>query len=433
MTSEAQNAANKKNASRSTGPKTEKGKSKSRVNAVKHGLTAKVIDLLPSEDRAEYDNRINIFVSDHPNLTASQMILVKRIVNADWKLDRLDLAQYATTAFHMRHATIDHVTNLRKNAEEVGRKLIFEPLDRCEGPEWREPITQNRIFERSHDYPKCHKFELERTVEGVDWLLDQWNSVRGMLKFNGFWHYPEKMTAIRLLGKRPEDVLEDSLVGCIFVACNIAHIKPWDIYNECFQAKLGVIGRPMFKDQVYHMESQVKKRFFPTDNPEVALRWLDEMAGEEVARLTKLKNEVLQPIADADRAEAVRRAMFDASPAGIAMTRYQGALTRELSRSLNDLMKQRKCDNEFGDVFEEVSDEKTPVATAPEPAAVVAAPVVERNEPIPQVVVKPAVTKNGPRLSPLPDNSVGFLDVSASRNESSDGGKGSKTDPKPPR
>jgi hypothetical protein len=53
MTSSRQVAANRRNASKSTGPKTEQGKQRSRSNALRHGLTAEtVIDTL--EDAQDY-------------------------------------------------------------------------------------------------------------------------------------------------------------------------------------------------------------------------------------------------------------------------------------------------------------------------------------------------------------------------------------------
>src|SRR5271165_6686347 len=145
MTTEAQREANKRNAQHSSGPKSDAGKRKSRQNALKHGLTAKVIELLPGESHEDYDHRIDAFVADYPNLTASQMVIIKRIVSADWKLDRLDQSQNATIAQNMRHAEIDMIADLKKHAEEIGRRLIYEPLDRCEGAEWREPIVQERL------------------------------------------------------------------------------------------------------------------------------------------------------------------------------------------------------------------------------------------------------------------------------------------------
>jgi hypothetical protein len=53
MTSLRQIEANRRNALRSTGPKTEEGKKRSRRNAVRHGLTAEtVIEML--EDPEDY-------------------------------------------------------------------------------------------------------------------------------------------------------------------------------------------------------------------------------------------------------------------------------------------------------------------------------------------------------------------------------------------
>ena len=68
MASEKQLVANRANAKRSTGPKTETGKALSRMNAHKHGLTAETIvfrdedpkafDTLRAELEEEYNPRL---------------------------------------------------------------------------------------------------------------------------------------------------------------------------------------------------------------------------------------------------------------------------------------------------------------------------------------------------------------------------------------
>ena len=51
MASDRQIAANRLNARKSTGPKTDRGRTRSRRNAIKHGLTARtVVELLEDED-----------------------------------------------------------------------------------------------------------------------------------------------------------------------------------------------------------------------------------------------------------------------------------------------------------------------------------------------------------------------------------------------
>ena len=58
MSTEKQIAANRRNAARSTGPRTQSGKARSRFNALKHGCRAK-LPILPGEDPAVYQDRLD--------------------------------------------------------------------------------------------------------------------------------------------------------------------------------------------------------------------------------------------------------------------------------------------------------------------------------------------------------------------------------------
>ncbi len=197
----------------------------------------------------------------------------------------------------MRHAAQNLDTALMKNAEEIGQRLIYECIDRGEGAEWRNPIVQERIQRRANDHPKCLRLELERTAQGVDWLLERWNAMRGHLRFYTYWHTHQKFEAIRLLGKRPADLCEDAEIGVIFVACNTIHLQPMELIDDCLQAKFDVIGRPMFYQQVKQIVTQVHKKCFK--DSQSAWDWLHAFVTKQIDRLTKLKAE-LQPIADAD-------------------------------------------------------------------------------------------------------------------------------------
>ena len=88
MTSFRQCAANRRNALRSTGPKSLEGKRSSRRNAVRHGLTAEtVIDGL--EDTEDYRGFEAAIISDYNAETAVERELVLRLASLLWRLRRI--------------------------------------------------------------------------------------------------------------------------------------------------------------------------------------------------------------------------------------------------------------------------------------------------------------------------------------------------------
>jgi hypothetical protein len=80
-------AANRANAQKSTGPRTEEGKANSRKNALRHGLTAKSV-VLTVEDTAEYEAfRARILESFAPTPGVEQRI-AEELADALWRLKR---------------------------------------------------------------------------------------------------------------------------------------------------------------------------------------------------------------------------------------------------------------------------------------------------------------------------------------------------------
>lgn len=87
MTSLKQIEANRANALKSTGPRTEYGKRRSRSNAVRHGLTAETV-ITAFENAADYAAfEVNI-ASDYRTVTATDQILVARLASVLWRLRR---------------------------------------------------------------------------------------------------------------------------------------------------------------------------------------------------------------------------------------------------------------------------------------------------------------------------------------------------------
>jgi len=97
MATEAQTLANRRNALKSTGPRTPEGRSAISQNAVKHGLLARQ-NVISSEKRAEFDlHRAQILEELAPE-TPMESVLAGRIVSLSWRLKR---------AVHFQNQAID--------------------------------------------------------------------------------------------------------------------------------------------------------------------------------------------------------------------------------------------------------------------------------------------------------------------------------------
>ncbi len=87
MTSFRQIEANRRNAIRSTGPRTEEGKRQTRRNAVRHGLCAEtVIEIV--EDIEDYRAFEAAVIADYDAQTAVERELVLRLASLLWRLRR---------------------------------------------------------------------------------------------------------------------------------------------------------------------------------------------------------------------------------------------------------------------------------------------------------------------------------------------------------
>ena len=87
MTSYRQIEANRRNALKSTGPKTEAGKQASRGNAIRHGLTAETV-LSALEDAEDYKAFEAAITADYDAQSAVERELVLRLASILWRLRR---------------------------------------------------------------------------------------------------------------------------------------------------------------------------------------------------------------------------------------------------------------------------------------------------------------------------------------------------------
>jgi len=87
MISEKQLEANRRNALLSTGPKTEAGRNRSRLNALRHGLTGQVTTMT-DEDRAAHDQFSTALIKDLAPEGPMETQLAQRIATDSWRLNR---------------------------------------------------------------------------------------------------------------------------------------------------------------------------------------------------------------------------------------------------------------------------------------------------------------------------------------------------------
>ncbi len=103
MVSNRQIEANKRNAQRSTGPKTKVGKSRSRLNARKHGLTSKML-IIVGECADEFDELRAELLEQFDPQSAFECELVERVAGLLWRLRRMPFFEAAI--LDARQATV---------------------------------------------------------------------------------------------------------------------------------------------------------------------------------------------------------------------------------------------------------------------------------------------------------------------------------------
>jgi hypothetical protein len=142
MTSWQQFQANRLNALKSTGPRTEEGKRASRRNAVRHGLTAEtVIDGL--EDSEDYRAFEAAIIADYDAETAVERELVLRLASLLWRLRRIiaietDLFQIQAEILRDRRNTVRNTVTTTHGGRMDRAAEILTPAEgdrlSCSGP-----------------------------------------------------------------------------------------------------------------------------------------------------------------------------------------------------------------------------------------------------------------------------------------------------------
>jgi ABC-type transporter Mla subunit MlaD len=79
---------NRANSQYSTGPKTAAGKSRSSLNALRHGLTGQLV-VMPTEDLQAYQRHLESFTDEYHPQGATEAHLVQALADTSWRLNRV--------------------------------------------------------------------------------------------------------------------------------------------------------------------------------------------------------------------------------------------------------------------------------------------------------------------------------------------------------
>ena len=161
MTSSRQIEANRRNALKSAGPKTEAGKQTSRCNALRHGLTAETV-IGALEDAEEYKAFEAAITADYDAQSAVEPELVLRLASILWRLRRATTIE--TGLFEIQaHHLLNHREHRRMLADsrDVIHNLFRRAEPDCE-MKTDETVEFARCFLRLANLPSCALDRLSR-------------------------------------------------------------------------------------------------------------------------------------------------------------------------------------------------------------------------------------------------------------------------------
>jgi hypothetical protein len=181
MTSEKQAQANRRNALKSTGPKTPEGKAAVRLNANKHGLRSQEV-LLPGEDEEALKELDENLRAELQPLGELENLLVDGIIAAHWRLRRLrrveagifawelygELAERAQQEAHTYEwSVLDALGSPEQITDEQKHQKALSRAQKMKAKQDAETATLGRTFIRDAD--KANAFSKLSRYETAIW------------------------------------------------------------------------------------------------------------------------------------------------------------------------------------------------------------------------------------------------------------------------
>ena len=303
MSAEQRRQINRQNASKSTGPKSDEGKARSRRNALQHGLRAEALDLpneIPGASEALADDWHGYYRPDSPGEAA----LIDRAVHATIQLRRCAVFQVEAVSQQVREA--EENWDQRQAVELAELDLLL----------W------------GHS-PDLAVPGFKHSAAGCAYLRNEWAPLLDALEGAGRWGPAERDRALRLCGQLPDSFEGGPLAYLVRYFNLYSHAHP----NPELAA---------FLDDPKRIPPSLRGTFGAA-RPEVSesRAALRELVLNEVEALESRRTR-LQALADADRAGATDRAVLLGGAEGALLLRYEKMHDGIFHRAYSALLKGRK-------------------------------------------------------------------------------------------
>ena len=154
MATEKQIAANRRNAQKSTGPRSAEGKAVSSRNALKTGLYCPGI-IIGHESSLKLETLEAQFTAEYQPATPTERALVDTLIHLEWMLRRYRWLETETW-----HATQDQITSDQMRSTWTGHAFIAQPaisrihrLRNSTQKAFRETVAELRALQAERDAP----------------------------------------------------------------------------------------------------------------------------------------------------------------------------------------------------------------------------------------------------------------------------------------
>jgi hypothetical protein len=396
MATAAQIEANRRNSLRSTGPRTRSGKDRSKLNALVHGCRAEIL-VLPTEDPGLFEDRSCTWRLSLKPRNPAEEYMVDRMASLAWKGERIDRAQMAQLSKRVHHAGVDAVYADQEQVITLGKRLLGDTREAhalLTDAEMGNSVTDDNARGATEfnvaDEPELLILRLQSTVAGCGWMLDQWASLRTILDRGTPWLAADQLKAVRLLGHKPSDVLDNIDIARLYLASRVLLDQggePFaDILNELSPSEAARYRRTL---QLRRYEDLAPK------DAVAARQSLLEIVDLATEQLQK-NMEVLCQIAELDARSAADRASWDDSVEGERLRRYELTCSRTWLRMFDLLLKARRSGEELDFATIASVDRFAPVRNVgainspAQSVTNVVTPAVEPvKEPVPPIEAKP--------------------------------------------